>query len=175
MKRNYTVCLVIVGAIILSVCLGTLWLNSEKRADRIFERDYDELVQVVEYFNSLENTPYAHINTDGTMVVEIDDNVANTDNRVLKKEITDERVLNLVSNLYKKGYDSIVKDDNNTIYFVRWRHPIFGWDKGFAFSVDGSKDLDIEYLVDQKPLSKSDWYYFESDYEEWRENNNSTK
>lgn len=166
MKRNYIVCLVIVGAIILSLCLGTLWLNSEKRADRIFERDYDELVQVAEYLISLDNITDASIDDrSGIMTLRFGD----------RMEITDNDVKKAIKSLFNKGYDSIVKDDNNTIYFVRWRHPIFGWDKGFAFSVDGSRALDIEYLVDQKPLSKSDWYYFESDYEEWRENNNSTK
>lgn len=166
MKRNYIVCLVIVGAIILSVCLGTLWLNSEKRADRIFERDYDELIQVAEYLIALDNITDASIDDrSGIMTLRFGD----------RMEITDNDVKKAIKSLFNKGYDSIVKDDNNTIYFVRWRHPIFGWDKGFAFSVDGSRALDIEYLVDQKPLSKSDWYYFESDYEEWRENNNSTK
>ncbi len=161
MSRKHIVCLIIVGTVILSASLVALLFNSEKRTERIFERDYDELVQVVEYLNSLENTPYAHINADGTMTLET----------AVKLEITDEQMLNLVLNLYKKGYDSIVKDDNNTIHFVRWTHRIFGWDKGFAFSIDGSGELgSIEYLVDQKPLSKTNWYYFESDFEEWRLN-----
>ncbi len=155
--------------VVISICF-VRWYNGPTRGieifeDEIFEQDYCELVKMVEYMEmleSMEDVEDAYIDsTDGTMLVQY------KDGHIVKDEkISDEEVLSTVSVLMKKGYYNITKN-SNTIYFARWRNP-FGCSKGYAFSLDGSGELDIQFLIGEMVLDKTDWYYYISDYEEWR-------
>ena len=148
------------------------WYNGPARGveifeDEIFEQDYCELVKMVEYLESLEDVESVNIDSiDGKMQVHY------TDDRIVKDvEISDEDVLSTVSALMKKGYFNITKH-GSTIYFDRWRN-LFGCFKGFAFSADGTGELDIQFLIGRMELDKTDWYYYTSDYNEWRSINST--
>lgn len=166
MKKK-TIIIIVISIILVSAICFVRWYNGPTRAveifeDEIFEKDYRELVKMVEFLESLVDVQDAYIDsTDGTMLVHY------KDDRIVKDaEISDEDVLSTVSVLMKKGYYSIAKN-SNTIYFERWRNP-FGCSKGFAFSSDDSGELDIQYLIGVMALDKTDWYYYISDYEKWR-------
>ncbi len=126
----------------------------------VFEDDYDELIQVVEYLVSLKDIPNAYIYD---ALGQIDIGFGN------EIKITDEYILEVISSLFEKGYVKIAKK-NNTIYFERWKND-FGCFRGFSFSNDGTGNLDIEFLTVQESLNKADWYYYVSDYEAWRVQN----
>ena len=158
--------IVVFWLVVISICC-VRWYNGPSRAteifeDEIFERDYRELVKMVDFLDSLEEVEDAYIDsTDGTMLVQY------KDGQIVKDaEISDEDVLSTVSVLMKKGYFNITKH-GSTIYFERWRNP-FGCSKGFAFSYDGTGELDIQFLIGRMELDKTDWYYYVSDYEKWR-------
>lgn len=166
MKKK-TIIIIVISIILVSAICFVRWYNGPSRAieifeDEIFERDYRELVKMVDFLDSLEDVEDAYIDsTDGTMLVQY------KDGQIVKDaEISDEGVLSTVSVLMKKGYYDITKH-SNTIYFERWRNP-FGCSKGFAFSSDSSGELDIQYLIGVMVLDRTDWYYYISDYEMWR-------
>lgn len=146
--------------IVLAVVVALLLVHSlfkPDNAQEVFQSDYDDLVQVVEYLSSLENESHAYIgSTDGTMTVRFGE----------KTTIDNEDVINTVSSLFDKGYYEIVKS-YGTIYFERWKDP-FGCFKGFAFSMDGTGELNIEFLTEKGVLSEENWYFYVSDYNEWR-------
>jgi len=160
MNKKY-IKIIAISLVVVFVFIIIRWYNSTTRINRIFERDYYELCQMVEYLNSLENVSDASIDdTDGTMTLRFGDKI----------EITDRNVIKVISSLFRKGYDEIVKDEYYTIYFVRW-YDFFGCYKGFAFSSDNTADLSIQFITEQKPMNKTNWYYYVSDYEEWRVQN----
>lgn len=162
-KKKVLICVFSILAVV-AIILFVRWYNSSARADKIFERDYDEIIQVVNYLNSLEDLHDPHISVR-------DENGVLSHGYGDKMQIPDEDIKDTISLLFRKGYDYIGKD-GNTIYFVRWTHYVFGWDKGFALSIDGSGKigLDIQFLTVQEELSEPDWYYYVSDYNEWRSN-----
>ena len=166
MKKTTIITIVVIIILVSTICF-VRWYNGPTRGveifeDEIFERDYCQLVKMVEFFGSLEDVEDVHIDsTDGTMLVHY------IDDRIVKDVvISDEDVLSTVSALMKKGYFNITKH-GSTIYFDRWRNQ-FGCCKGFSFSVDGSGELDIQFLIGRMELDKADWYYYISDYEKWR-------
>ena len=166
MKKK-AIIIIVISIILVSAICFVRWYNGPTRAveifeDEIFEKDYRELVKMVEFLESLVDVQDAYIDsTDGTMLVHY------KDDRIVKDaEISDEDVLSTVSVLMKKGYFNITKH-GSTIYFERWRNQ-FGCSKGFVFSVDGTGELDIQYLIGVMALDKTDWYYYVSDYEKWR-------
>ena len=77
----------------------------------------------------------------------------------------------IVEKLKSKGYYYITKRENVVIFDV-WRKSFdVEFEAGFVYSIDGSGDLsEIAYLTYQYPLSKQNWYYYEADYNEWRNN-----
>ena len=169
MKKK-TIIIIVISIILVSAICFVRWYNGPTRAveifeDEIFERDYCEFVEMVKYMEMLEyieDVEDAYIDsTDGIMLVQY------KDGRIVKDaEISDEDVLSTVSVLMKKGYFNITKH-GNTICFERWRNQ-FGCSKGFVFSVDGTGELDIQFLIGRMELDKTDWYYYVSDYEKWR-------
>ena len=58
--------------------------------------------------------------------------------------------------------------DRNTIYFQRWSNLDNG--RGVAYSIDGSTPT-LQFLTKLEPLSESNWYYYEEDYNEWKRRN----
>ena len=81
-------------------------------------------------------------------------------------KIEDEAVVNAIERLYKKrGYKTIGRD-NNTIFFEKWA--FLEKNRGVAFSINGEDKPAVEFLTELMPLSEDGWYYYESDYEEYR-------
>ena len=71
--------------------------------------------------------------------------------------------------ILNRGY-SVINKYYGTIVFVMWTR-FFDVGKGIAYSVDGSKP-DISYLTKLEALDRPGWYYYESDFNEWRLQNN---
>lgn len=75
----------------------------------------------------------------------------------------------IVEKLRSKGYYYITKRENVVIFAV-WRKPFdVEFEAGFVYSIDGSGVLSsITFLTYQEPMANKNWYYYESDYNEWR-------
>jgi len=87
--------------------------------------------------------------------------------------IDDEEFANAIKKLYYLGYHAMCKS-NYSIFYQRWATLDVG--KGVAFSIDGHvpNESDIEFLTMIEPLKEDGWYYYESDYNEWRMRNRSS-
>lgn len=125
----------------------------------VFQRDYVELKQVTDYLIYLDEYEFAIIEnkTDSFTIM------GGGKVRIHEKEICD-----AISNLFQKGYDRIVKHQNQGVYFERWSNSFHGRFKGFAYCSNNSGELPVQFVVKQKQMSSADWYYYEADYERWR-------
>ena len=133
--------------------------------DTTFEEDYKLLQNVTSILMSDDYKNYESITFyQSSMLVRKENQIKIIDNDIDSME--DIPLKNVILELRKKGYDTISKR-GTIIYFQRWTD-IFTWDAGFALSINGSDELDIQYLTYQKALEMSNWYYYESDYNEWR-------
>ena len=83
-------------------------------------------------------------------------------------DIADEKAVKSIRRLINSfDFVSIAKS-GVTIYFEKWN-----WseeERGIAYNtIDTSRlETDIEFLIQQEPLSENGWFYIVSDYNEWR-------
>ena len=83
--------------------------------------------------------------------------------------IADEDALSRLQLLFQKGCKSITKDlDNNLISFEFWRKPISSVSKGIVYAVRSNAEPNVEFLTELKSFIEDGWYYYVSDYEQWR-------
>lgn len=162
-KRRISIRMVVIIMLVvfLSNCIFLhFWSLTNLGGRHIFELDHNQMKTVAEYLISMEN--YSDIlieNPNGTMTVGIRNEI----------KITDHKVRSAILFLFSKGYDRIEKKDN-TISFERW-YDLFERFRGYAFSTDESAELTIEFLTETKKMQKNGWYYYVSDYNEWRSKN----
>jgi len=137
-----------------------------------FTEDYSLLRIIVDYFALSSNTS-VHIRLNEDCLGSL----------VKNSLIIDENVVDAMEELRSRGYQIIARN-NNIIRFLRstrGRH--FG--NGIVYSIDGiepnygtnprsplygsiSEPTQIMYLTKLKPLSSQNWFYYESDFREWR-------
>jgi len=128
--------------------------------ERYFQRDEKHLKIVANY---LENLDYLFIRIDKS---NMKDGVMFTGANTRYQEIKDETVLKSLKVLLSvKGYIVIGKNQN-TVFFRKWQ--FLGKDRGIALAFEKEK-LTVEFLVKTEPLSENGWYYYEADYEEYRQ------
>ena len=153
-----TIVFVLLFAIFGNSVFVHLWSKSDVGSRHIFESDYDQMKTVAEYLISLDHLSDILIeNPSGVMTVGI-----------RKTEtITDPKIRKAIFVLFAKGYDCIEKNKGKTIVFERW-YDLFERYRGYAFSIDGSTELAIEFVTETKDMTKENWYYYLSDYNEWR-------
>lgn len=82
------------------------------------------------------------------------------------KEIEDKTVIKALNYLFKiRGYH-VVGRDGNTIFFQKYS--VLGSDRGIAYSINGEDDPVVEFVVKLDKLEDDGWFYYEADYEEFR-------
>lgn len=146
---------------VLTACTENYLPENDNDVDTAFEQDYALIDEATSHLLVLEESR-----------VRI---------KCQQKEITGElgepmefqssEMEEIVEKLKSKGYYCITKRENVVIFEV-WRKSFdVEFEAGFVYSIDGSGDLsEIAYLTYQNPLSKQNWYYYEADYNEWRNN-----
>ena len=173
MKNRKTIIILSISIIIfITVVTGLIWwvisifsLPDENKIENTFNNDLELLETVVCY---LENSGYESVYVHKTM---------------FDYGIEDKEAVKAIKQIFRRGYDVVAKSDN-IIYFLRWtRFKDFG--SGFVFSVDGvepnygvdpknplygseASPTQIMFLTKLEPLSESNWYYYEEDFNEWR-------
>jgi len=132
-----------------------------ERMEEIFDEDYELLIIVRDY---LKNSTYEHIYIHSTM-----------DRREMsvrghRTEIEDIKTIEAIDALMNLGYSAMGKN-GNTIYFLRWSVRNAG--RGIVYSIDGNEptETNLQFLTGLEPLSVSNWYYYEEDFNEWRRRN----
>lgn len=81
----------------------------------------------------------------------------------------DSEVLSCAKRLMlQKGFHSIEKSlYDNTIAFYIWTDHLEA-DCGVAYTIDSTKEPEVEYQITLEPISPENWFYFYSDYNKWR-------
>lgn len=156
--------------VILVFCIIViLWLPpSQKKMEKIYARDRSDLTVVCEYLSAIDCD--ATIEYDGTdCYVEKYKPIASTNKlNIVKEIIEDEAVRDAIKILFSsRGYDEIYKGEN-TVIFTKW-HRGPDWSGGIAYKISKENQLEIGYVTKLSPLSHDGWYYYEADFNEWRE------
>ena len=132
-----------------------------KQTERDFKKNKDAITLVKDY---LADSDYDHISITSSMERGIMCVFILGQSYVT---ISDDEVVEAITQLHRKGYSSISKK-SNAINFVRWTGKDVG--KGVVYSIDGHiPDEDsLIFLTKIEPLSEDGWYYYEEDYNKWR-------
>ena len=150
----------------IAVLVGLIWIaissltppNMDKM-EKYFNKDKADIVLVTDYFIE---SGYSEISINklnykkGFMFTSA--------NRMA--EIEDEAVAKVIERLYKKRGYKVIGRYGNTIFFEKWA--FLERDRGIAYSINGEDKPVLEFLVKLEPLSEDGWYYYEADYEEYR-------
>jgi len=83
--------------------------------------------------------------------------------------VTDANVLDTLDYLFKQCHYQNINKSGNTIYLQRWA-AIRYKSAGIAYSLNGEEPK-IDYATKIEPLSEKDWYYYETDVNAWKAQN----
>ncbi len=151
-------CLIIVVVKSLSV-EGTLFFRGNyESVSKIFEKDKEQLFVVSKYFeySDYETIYIPSSMKSGTMSIE-----------GVHKSIQEPEIVYAIEELKNKGY-SVIGKNGNTIFFQRSSNLDSGL--GIAYSIN-RKELQLEFLTKCEPLLEDGWYYYEEDYNLWKDTN----
>lgn len=143
----------------LSSCAENYLPENDNDIDTAFEQDYALIDEATSHLLVLEESR-VHIKCQQREI---------TGELGEPMEFQSSEIEQIFVKLKSKGYYFITKRENIVIFDI-WRKPFdVEFEAGFAYSIDGSGDLsEIPYLTYQRALSRENWYYYESDYNEWR-------
>lgn len=82
-------------------------------------------------------------------------------------DITDVAVRHAVRSLLLTGRYKNISKSQNTIVIEQWSN-IGDIGCGIAYSIDSDAEPVIEYVTELQPLNEDGWYYYISDYNQWR-------
>ena len=129
---------------------------NEIKMEKIFNNDKRYLNIVVEYFQNYEDVYIT--DTMDSAEISIGGSYIKIDNKI---------VIESIDYLKKHGY-SVIDKENNAICFQRWSNLDCG--RGIAYSINGSEPI-LQFLTKIEQLSDPNWYYYETDFNEWRRRN----
>lgn len=166
---------------VLFIFTGTLsciYLNephSATEAETNYKLNKRYISTVKDYMTSL---PYEYVSISDVDYIFPEDGkygtyYAGNEDGGTEGKIEDEKVLKAIDTLLTFGrYDSITKN-GNIIEFHIWST---GDDRsgGIVFSSDGSTPQ-IEFQTKLEPLSMKNWYYYETDFQKFKEQKESGK
>ncbi len=130
-----------------------------EKAQKYFYRDQEDILLLTEYFVRSGYEDVSISDSSGTMFTGLE---------TMDVPITEE-ALNAVKRLRHKGYGTITRH-GNTISFVMQTAFTDGG-KGVAYSIDGEYEPTLPYLTKPEPLEEDGWYYYEENYNEYRNRN----
>ena len=146
---------------------------TQEQVERHFARDYRLLAEMVQHLIDL-GYERVHIREGGGVA-----SISGVGHTIIE----DAGVVRTINRLRRRGYSSISRN-NNIVYFLRsTRFRNLG--NGVVYSIDGVKPnygvdprhllygsvempTQIMFLTRLEPLSKSNWFYYEEDFREWR-------
>ncbi len=144
---------------IVSCTVYTLKAPTKNTIEKYLQRDKANFDIIIKYFI---NSSYEEIYIDkinlksGTMFTG-----ANTGNIIIE----DKNVQGAIEFLLTKRKYRAIGKDGNTIYFQKW--VMLENERGIAYCIDVDKPS-IEFLTKTESLSEDKWYYYEANYNEWR-------
>lgn len=174
---TFILCLLLCCCVFLTGCVPENQNIKSTNVDETFEEDFPLLKQVTDYLQSVSDTDNADIiliSSDNYSVMNI--HYVASDINIDKIQIQNEEAKQLLKKLFNRGYSNVYYNKKShplIISFSRFRKNFdVEYGAGYAYSPEAKGELDIQYIVSQKELSISNWYFYEKDYNEWRSKNN---
>ena len=168
MNKKNSIFLTILIVFYVTLCAGcskwTVPPNSEK-INKIFEQNKEDFIKIANYLTDLG----------------CDSIIDSTDGQIYRcdtfsyEQINDKEIQKCISRLLSKRIVIQAFKDGNTIQFYMWGHIIQPIGCGAAYSIDGSGELSVQFLLNQEPLSEPCWYYYYYDYNQWRVDQSNNK
>jgi len=164
MRKRRNILIMSISAIVaVAIIAGGVWWgigrlspSGKDKAERFFQRDKADLVLVADYFADRDYPVVRITSADGLVFAGY------------PMEIEDQVVRSAIERLFnKRGYKSIDKI-GNTIIFHKWTR-LMDFGSGITYSMNGEDAPVLQFLTKLEPLSEKGWYYYEEDYNEWRE------
>lgn len=170
----FIACIVIllVCGIILYMWLRTLFpYSSQQEIEKEFYKNYEAISELTSY---IENTGFVNINIQDTDYIYDDGNYgtwcvqsgdANDAANNGRKEIGDDKVVKELLRLFKEKRYQVINKHGNAISFQL--NSTLDMGAGIVYSIDGAEPS-MQILTKLEALDKDNWYYYESDFNEWR-------
>lgn len=155
---TFSFIVIVVGALCFFI-LSFLPPDKDKMAE-YFARDKNELILVAQYF---ENIDYSYIYIDKSRC---EKGMMFTGPYTRDKEIEDTTVIKVLKDLLKNRGYHVVGRDGNTVFFQKYS--VLGSERGITYSINGEDDPVVEFVVKLDKLEDDGWFYYEADYEEFR-------
>lgn len=161
MKKNKAayLCVFLLVCILLLVTLNHKSSNYPPSIESVQKQYYEHSEDIQIIIDFLLSVNYEDIfirENDGWMLADLN-----------SVPIDEEKVCMAIDRLLtNRAFYHIVKN-GNTIYLLQWKG-IRDVGCGIAYSINGINNPEIEYVTQLVPLSNDGWFYYVSDYEEWR-------
>ena len=166
-KFNKVIIWTFVVFLSIAIVLGLVWLvvpsiipPDVEKTEEYFQQDKDDLSVIADYLSKLD---YSLVSIDKTCLKK---GIMFTGAYTRYQKIDDETVLEALKNiLYNRKYKEVGKS-SNTVYFRKW--VFLEQNRGIAVPVNKETAPSLQYLIESKELSENGWYYYEANYEEYR-------
>ena len=167
MKNNKKIIGILIVALSIALITSVIWITTssltapdKEKTEKCFQKDKDNLSIVADYLSSLD---YSYISIDKD---NIKDGVMFTGADTRYQDIDDKVVVEALRVLLNDRDYIVVGKNEETVFFEKWR--FLEKDRGIAVTVDTEDAPEVEFIVRYEALSETGWYYYEADYEEYR-------
>lgn len=168
-KLHKSIKWLIIAFLSIALVVGIVWSTllkflppDKERMEKCFQQDKDNLSIIVDYLSDLE---YSFVSIDESY---LEKGVMFTGAYTRLQKIDDETVLEALNSLLNSGRYETIGKNFNTVFFQKWS--FIEKDRGIAVPINQNDKPLVEFLVHSEPLSEKGWYYYEADYEEYRNN-----
>lgn len=158
-KSIYLICLILFLGTILVGCYRSVPPDISD-IQELLDRDFNAIQTVVAF---MKNSTYTNIyitDTNGVMTADLSN-----------EPISDPNVISAVNLLLERSHYYKICKTGNTIYLLQWKG-LQDIGCGIAYTINGIDVPEIAFATKILPLSIDGWFYYVSDYEEWRNNQN---
>ncbi len=143
----------------LTLLTGCVLLPTPPSTDLVDQRFNENIANIEIIISFMEHSGYEDIyinDTSGTMLADLE-----------TVEIPDEAVKNAVEHLLGKGLYRSIDKIENTVFLLQWAGSM-DLGCGIAYSINNTDPPEVQYMTQLLPLSQAGWYYYVSDFNAWR-------
>ena len=155
-----------IALLMLIVMLGLWWGRNppdEEDIESFMEKHGGEIHIINGYLLGLGDSDAIINNHTGAIVVDFE-----------HRTVEDEAVREAIRVLWRGGCTSVFKcGDYNAIEYTIWKKTIGQVSCGFVYAIDEGSAPKVQFQTKLIPLPEDGWYYFLSEYEKWRVEQNS--
>lgn len=166
-KFSKSICWILIVTLSIAFVVGSVWIiisslipPDKEKMEKCFQQDKDDLSIIVDYLSNLD---YLYVSIDKSS---IENGVMFTGANTHYQKIENETVLKSLNRMLKNKKYKVIGKNDNTVFFQKWR--LLEKDRGIAVSINKEEPPLVEFLINSETLSEFGWYYYEADYETYR-------